>query len=71
MTSRLIPGQRAKGVKRGTDVIVTVQWLHGDAGTPHEPIHEHVTLETPKALTETQRLRTLSAWEADKQWRSS
>jgi hypothetical protein len=69
MTSRLIKGPRARGLKPGTDVVVTAQWLLGTG--EFAEVHEHVTLETPTPLTETQRLRTLAAWETDKQWRTS
>jgi|HubBroStandDraft_4_1064222.scaffolds.fasta_scaffold03931_5 hypothetical protein len=64
MTSRFIRGYRAKGLRAGDDQIVTTQWLDDGNGT----VHEHVTLETPKALTDTQRLRLVATWENQKEF---
>jgi hypothetical protein len=63
---RLIRAPKMRGTKAGTDVICTTQWLEGKPGTPHAPRHEHVTLETPKPHSETQKLRIMTAREMGK-----
>jgi hypothetical protein len=44
-----------------TQQVVTTKWIPGK-GT-HAERHEHVTLETPKAHSDTQKLRLLTARE--------
>jgi hypothetical protein len=63
MTSRIV--QVGKG-RRRTDQVITTQWLPGDTGEPHE----HVTLETPALMTETQRLRLMTAREMGQTWKT-
>jgi hypothetical protein len=63
MTSRFIRGRRARGLRPGDDQIVTLTTEMVDGR-----MHEHITLETPKALTDTQRLRLVKTWETQKEW---
>lgn len=53
---------------RGSRQIATTELKHGEAGTTHAESHEHVTLATPVELTDTARLRLLTAKEAQAQW---
>jgi hypothetical protein len=71
MTSRLIRAPKFRGLRPGTDMLVNTQWLHGEPGTDFHEIHEHVILETPKPITDTQRMRLLQTWESDKLWRTT
>jgi hypothetical protein len=59
MTSRIVR------VGRQEQVITTTYSLD-DAGN----VHEHITLETPNPLTETQRLRLVQTWENTKEFPS-
>lgn len=45
--------------KHATAQIVTTKWVEGKGA--HAERHEHVTLETPKAHSDTQKLRLLTA----------
>lgn len=63
MTSRFIRGRRARGLQPGDDQIVTLTTEMVDGR-----MHEHITPETPKALTDTQRLRLVKTWETQKEW---
>jgi hypothetical protein len=47
--------------------IVTTEYLHG-AEPGFEERHEHVTLSTPDPLTDTQRMRLMTAREARESW---
>jgi hypothetical protein len=62
MTSRIIRIGRGK---LGSAQMVTTQWLAGPDGT----VHEHVTLETPKHMSDTAKLRLITSQEAGKSWR--
>jgi hypothetical protein len=64
MTSRFIRGRRARGLKPGDDQVVTTTYETEADGK----VREHVTLETPKALTETQRLRLIQTWEGEREY---
>jgi hypothetical protein len=62
MTSRIVRvGQRQQ--------VVTTQWLAG-VMKGFTDVHEHVTLSTPGALSETQRLRLMATREMGKSWRT-
>jgi hypothetical protein len=65
MTSRKVIVGRP-GSRRSTEQIVTTQWLPGPDGEPHE----HVTLQTPTPITETQRLRLVKSWELEQEFPS-
>jgi len=67
MTSRHIRVGRGR---RATDQIVTMTWGPNPRFEIGAEPHEHVTLETPRTLTETARMRVLSLNEAGKSWRS-
>jgi|HubBroStandDraft_4_1064222.scaffolds.fasta_scaffold465325_1 hypothetical protein len=50
--------------------IVTMQWGPNPKHEIGSEPHEHVTLETPKPVTDTARLRVLALNDAGKSWRS-
>jgi hypothetical protein len=52
--------------KRASTQIVTTKWVEGK-GT-HAERHEHVTLETPKAHSNTAKLRILSLKDAGRSY---
>jgi hypothetical protein len=55
---------RVVNVGRRTRQIITTDWQHGEPGTPHAELHEHVTLATPTELSDTQKLRLMTTQEA-------
>jgi hypothetical protein len=60
MTSRIVRvGQRQQ--------VVTTKWLAGLV-KGFTDVHEHVTLQTPDTITETQRLRLMTAREMGRSW---
>jgi hypothetical protein len=61
MTSRKV---RVGSTRNGTDQLITTTYLREDDGR----LHEHVTLQTPTPITDTQRLRLVQSWELDKGW---
>jgi len=60
MTSRIVRVGK-------TQQMITTQFIPGSR-PGFEERHEHVTLATPRAITDTQRLRTLASWEQGKDW---
>jgi hypothetical protein len=64
MISRVIRTPKKRGLRQGDDMIVTTTYSTEDDGK----LREHVTMETPKALTETQRLRLVQTWENEKEF---
>jgi hypothetical protein len=67
--TRLIRTPKQRGLRAGTDVVCTTTYS-ADPSAKFD-YREHVTLETPKTVTDTQRLRLVQSWETDKKWRTS
>jgi hypothetical protein len=65
----LIRGPKARGLRNGTDVVCTTTFEIDPAAK--DGVREIVTLETPRAVTDTQRMRLVQSWETDKKWRTS
>jgi hypothetical protein len=63
MTSRII---RVGSVRYGTDQFITTSY----STDPDGQLRAHITMETPKEITDTARLRLLSTWEMGKNWPS-
>jgi hypothetical protein len=69
MTCILIRSRKPRGQSASTDVICTTKWIAG-AAPGFTDVHEHVTLETPRIGSETQRLRLMTAKEAGITWKT-
>jgi hypothetical protein len=65
MTRRLVRVGKRHGAA-GTDQLITVTYETEADGT----VREHITLETPTPVTDTQRLRLLKTWEIGREWKS-
>jgi hypothetical protein len=61
MTSRIV-----KIGRNGLTQLITTSFTTDPDGK--EGVREHITLETPTPVTETQRMRLLSTWEMGKEW---
>jgi hypothetical protein len=64
MTSRIIRTPKRRGLRPGDDQMVTTTYEKQEDGS----VREHITLETPKDVSESQRLRLLQTWENQKDW---